>query len=114
MITLDGEETDDFYQYDKLEEKDQYLFFLGGNYSEVVVQKEASDGERNLLLVKDSFANAFVPFVAEDFDNVYMIDLRYFRGNMEEYMETNNITDVLVLYNVSNVISDKNMHKLNK
>ena len=114
VVTLDGEKTDGFYHYNQLEEKDKYLFFFGGNYAEVVISN-ASEGSahRNLLLIKDSFANCFAPLVAEDYDNVYMIDLRYFRGDMQEYMEANNITDVLVLYNVSNFISDKNIHKLN-
>lgn len=130
VVTLEGEKSEGFYHYNQLEEKDKYLFFFGGNYAEVVIrfQKDASDitsestgddafgnvGEsRNLLLIKDSFANCFAPLVAEDYDNVYMIDMRYFRGDMQEYMEANNITDVLVLYNVSNFISDKNIHKLN-
>ncbi len=113
VVTLNGETSDGFYHYEQLEAKDKYLFFFGGNYSEVVIRREGTENKRNLLLIKDSFANAFVPFVAEDYDSVYMVDLRYYRGDMEEYMEANNITDVLVLYNVSNFISDKNMHKLN-
>ena len=115
VVTLNGEVSDGFYHYDQLEAKDKYLFFFGGNYSEVVISPEegADASERNLLLIKDSFANSFAPFVAENYDNIYMIDLRYYRGNMQEYMEENNITDVLVLYNVSNFIFDKNMHKLN-
>ncbi|MGN1155973.1 MAG: DHHW family protein [Agathobacter sp.] len=114
VVTLDGEKTDGFYHYNRLEEKDKYLFFFGGNYAEVVISNTSERAEkRNLLLIKDSFANCFAPLVAEDYDNVYMIDLRYFRGDMQEYMEANNITDVLVLYNVSNFISDKNIHKLN-
>lgn len=116
VVTLEGEKADGFYHYDKLEEKDKYLFFFGGNYGEVVISKqdyEPVEAERNLLLIKDSFANCFAPLVAEDYDNVHMIDMRYFRGDMQEYMEANNITDVLVLYNVSNFISDKNIHKLN-
>ena len=130
VVTLEGEKSEGFYHYNQLEEKDKYLFFFGGNYAEVVIrsQKDAGDTtsestgddafgnaseSRNLLLIKDSFANCFAPLVAEDYDNVYMIDMRYFRGDMQEYMEANNITDVLVLYNVSNFISDKNIHKLN-
>lgn len=118
VVTLNGEKSDGFYHYSQLEEKDKYLFFFGGNYSEVVISREGTledslEETRNLLLIKDSFANAFAPFVAEHYDNVYMIDLRYYRGDLAEYMEENNITDVLVLYNVSNFISDKNMHKLN-
>ncbi len=113
VVTLDGEEVEGFYDYDRLEEKDKYLFFFGGNYSEVVITNEKSDEGRNLLLIKDSFANAFAPMVAENYDNVYMVDMRYFRGDIQAYMEEHNITDVLVLYNVSNFISDKNIHKLN-
>lgn len=113
VVTLDGEETDGFYHYDQLEEKDKYLFFFGGNYSEVVITNEASNEGRNLLLIKDSFANSFAPMAAENYDHVYMVDMRYFRGDMRAYMEEHNITDVLVLYNVSNFISDKNIHKLN-
>lgn len=115
VVTLNGEKTEGFYHYDRLEEKDKYLFFFGGNYSEVAIHKEGGNAaeERNLLLVKDSFANTFAPLVAENYDNIYMIDLRYYRGDMKTYMEEKNITDVLVLYNVSNFISDKNMHKLN-
>ena len=116
VITLDGKEVDDFYHYDKLEEKDKYLFFFGGNYGEVVIDKQGEkelEQERNLLLIKDSFANSFVPFVAEDYDHVYMIDLRYCREDMRAYLEEHNITDVMVLYNISNFISDKNIYKLN-
>ncbi len=117
VVTLDGKEQDGFYHYNQLKEKDKYLFFFGGNYSEVVIQgggqKPAGTEERNLLLIKDSFANCFAPLAAEDYDNVYMIDLRFFGEDMQKYMEERNITDVLVLYNVSNFISDKNIHKLN-
>jgi hypothetical protein len=68
---------------------------------------------RRLLVIKDSFANCFVPFLAEDYDAIYMIDLRYYNQNMQEYITANGITDVLVLYNVSNFITDKNFIRLN-
>ena len=41
-----------------------------------------------------------------------MIDLRYYNGNVEEYMKEHQITDVLVLYNITNFISDRNLYKL--
>ena len=43
-----------------------------------------------------------------------MIDLRYYSGDMTSYIEENQITDVLVLYNVANFISDKNIYKLSR
>jgi hypothetical protein len=111
-VTADGEPLDGFYDADKLLEKDKYAYFFGGNYGEVVIDT-GKNTSRRLLVIKDSFANCFVPFLAEDYDAIYMIDLRYYNQNMQEYITANGITDVLVLYNVSNFITDKNFIRLN-
>ena len=63
-------------------------------------------------MIKDSFANAFVPFLADSYDNIYMVDLRYFNEDMQAYLKEKNITDILVLYNVSNFVTDRNLYKL--
>ena len=63
-------------------------------------------------MIKDSFANAFVPFLADRYDNIYMVDLRYFNEDMQAYLKEKNITDILVLYNVSNFVTDRNLYKL--
>ena len=41
-----------------------------------------------------------------------MIDLRYYNGDLKAYLQEHDITDVLVLYNISNFISDRNIYKL--
>ena len=63
-------------------------------------------------MIKDSFANAFVPFLADSYDNIYMVDLRYFNEDMQAYLKEKNITDILMLYNVSNFVTDRNLYKL--
>ncbi len=113
-VMADGKDIGGFYQDSKLTEKDKYAYFFGGNYGEVTIHNNNNTGTGNLLVVKDSFANSFVPLIAEEYENVYMIDLRYYAGDMSQYIADNNITDVLVLYNVSNFISDKNIFKLSK
>lgn len=104
-----------FYDESKLLEKDKYQYFFGGNYAEVHIKRVGemlSEEQTNLLVIKDSFANAFVPFIAERFDNVYMLDLRFYRGDITTYLADKNISEVLILYNVSNFISDANIYKL--
>ena len=54
----------------------------------------------------------FVPFATENYGQITMIDLRYYNENVEEYMKEHQITDVLVLYNITNFISDRNLYKL--
>lgn len=115
-VTIDEkQQLDSIYDDEKLQEKDKYAYFLGGNYGQVHIQnqKAASKAKgKNLLIIKDSFANSFVPFVTQDYENIYMVDLRYYNGDMKSYLQEHNITDVLVLYNISNFISDRNLHKL--
>lgn len=115
-VTIDEkQQLDSIYDDEKLQEKDKYAYFLGGNYGQVHIQnqKAASKAKgKNLLIIKDSFANSFVPFVTQDSENIYMVDLRYYNGDMKSYLQEHNITDVLVLYNISNFISDRNLHKL--
>ena len=110
-VIADGKDIGGFYQEDKLQEKDKYAYFFGGNYGEVAIEG-TQEGKGNLLVIKDSFANAFVPFLADSYDNIYMVDLRYFNEDMQAYLKEKNITDILVLYNVSNFVTDRNLYKL--
>ena len=115
-VTIDEkQQLDSIYDDEKLQKKDKYAYFLSGNYGQVHIQnqKAASKAKgKNILIIKDSFANSFVPFVTQDYENIYMVDLRYYNGDMKSYLQEHNITDVLVLYNISNFISVRNLHKL--
>lgn len=113
-IIMDGEETESFYIESKLEEKDKYTYFFGGNYGETIIHNNSNRNGRKLLVIKDSFANCFVPLAAEDFEEIYMIDLRYYKGDMAAYVKEQQVTDVLVLYNISNFVTDKNIYTLEK
>ena len=115
-VTIDEkQQLDSIYDDKMLQKKDKYAYFLSGNYGQVHIQnqKAASKAKgKNILIIKDSFANSFVPFATQDYENIYMVDLRYYNGDMKSYLQEHNITDVLVLYNISNFISDRNLHKL--
>lgn len=115
-VTIDEkQQLDSIYDDEMLQKKDKYAYFLSGNYGQVHIQnqKAASKAKgKNILIIKDSFANSFVPFVTQDYENIYMVDLRYYNGDMKSYLQEHNITDVLVLYNISNFISNRNLHKL--
>lgn len=63
-----------FYDLSKLDTADKYAVFLGGNYSYATVF--SSSDKPTLLLFKDSFANAVIPFLSLHF-NIDLIDPRY-------------------------------------
>ena len=97
----DGEqETDSCYQMDALKESDQYQVFFDGHTAKITVDT-GIEGKGTLLLVKDSYANCFVPFLAENFSRIVMVDLRYNSDCIDDVMdEYPDITDVMVLYNI--------------
>lgn len=111
-VDCDGTVTDSLYDRGKLADKDQYAVFFGGNWARVTIDTGVENG-RKLLLVKDSFANAFVPFLVEDYETIIMLDLRYFSESVSELMDAEGITNVLVLYELSNFAADRNLFKLN-
>ena len=102
---------DTLYHYAGLEGKDKYTVYMGGNYGEVDIQTNVKNG-KTLLVVKDSFAHTFVPLVANHYERILMVDLRYFNLPLSAYIDQNEVTDVLVLYNLANLATDQNFGKI--
>ena len=96
------------YVSEKLEEKDQYQVFFGGNHPLVEIHTANQTG-RNLLVFKDSYANCFVPFLTPYYDNIYMIDARYYYDNVETLIKGNAVTDVLFLYSQNTFAVDRTL-----
>ena len=110
-MDCDGQRSDSLYSMAALEEKDHYKIFMGGNYAKVVIDTGANTG-KSLLVVKDSFANSFLPFLVKDYDTITVLDLRYYRDGVQSLADE--ADDVLVLYELTNFAADKNLYKLNK
>lgn len=102
---------DSLYDLSCLDTRDKYAVYFGGNQPIIEIDTEA-ESERSLLVLKDSYANCFVPFAVQDFSSVTMIDLRYFNESLNEYMQANEFTDILVLYNASGFAEDTSIGKL--
>jgi hypothetical protein len=82
--------------------------FLGGNYSHVRISMESEGDREKLVIIKDSFANSLVPFLAIHFD-LEIIDLRYFTGSTYQLIEENSIDNVLVLCNIDSMATSDSL-----
>lgn len=104
-VQYDNEITNSIYNDDYLTKKDKYSFFLNGNNAKVVVKTKVENGKK-LLLIKDSYAHIMAQFLCQDYEELHFIDPRYYKLSLSEYATDNKITDILFLYNVSNIVSD--------
>ena len=86
---------------DQFASEDKYNGFLNGNHSVVKIKNTASKGGR-LLVVKDSFAHCLVPFLAENYSEIVMVDLRYYRRALSDLITENEIDEVLFMYSIDN------------
>ena len=103
------EESASLYASEKLKTRDQYGMFLNGNHPLVRIRTMA-ESERTLLLVKDSYANCFVPFLTSQFREIVLVDPRYYYGNLESLMTEETFTDVLFFYNLNTFLEDDVLH----
>ncbi|WP_244834236.1 DHHW family protein [Clostridium sp. BJN0001] len=99
------------YSNDSLDEKDKYQVFTKGNHTLINI-KTLSESKKNLLIIKDSYANSFLPFLTPHYANIDVVDLRYYTDNLEELIKSDGITDVLFLYNVNTFNEDSSILNL--
>lgn len=79
----------------------KYSTFIGGDnaYSEIH-NPTLSDGSA-CLVVKESFGNAFAPYLTDHFEHVYVIDYRYYEGTVSSLVEKYGIETVMVINNIA-------------
>ena len=98
----------DIYFPEFLETNDKYCLFLGHNRALTKIKTNA-DTKRKLLLIKDSYANSFVPFLIQNYSEISVIDLRYVKTCITDYADPNEFDHTLFLYNASTFSIDKNI-----
>lgn len=103
-----NEKSTSVYRREALKEKDQYQVFFGGNHGMVEIKTTAENNSK-LLVVKDSYANCFVPFLIPYYSEIIMIDPRYYYENTQNLTENKGITDVLFLYNMDTFLTDRSI-----
>lgn len=99
--------TDTLYELSYLEKKDKYSLFLDNNHPLIVVTNKDIKNNNEIVIIKDSYANSFVPFIVNHFKKVHIIDPRYYQDDISEYIKNNkNIKDALILYNMNTIDED--------
>ena len=94
-----------------LDKKDKYASFLGGNFSRVDISSEGCATDKKVLILKDSYANAMMPYLADYYSEIVMVDLRYYHMEAQtvaELVQSEGIDEVLMIYNMDFINTDNN------
>lgn len=86
-------------------------FIMGDNPFTVIENPEVSNGE-SCIVVKESFGNAFVPFLVDHYQTVYVVDYRYYSGSITQLARAKGVKDVLFVNNLSAIRGSYQMGKL--
>lgn len=99
--------TDTLYVKEYLNQKDQYSLFLDNNHPLIVVTNLDQSNGKEIVVIKDSYANSFIPFLIQHYEKVHVIDPRFYKDSIQEYIRSNDsIRDLLFLYNMNTIDRD--------
>lgn len=99
--------TDTLYEEKYLQEKDKYSYFLDNNHPLITITNKEIHNGKELLVIKDSYANSMIPFLVNHYEKVHVIDPRFYKLSIEDYLKENsNIKDLLILYNMNTIDQD--------
>ncbi len=112
VTITDGDETITSYSIfftDNLNDDDKYPVYLDGNHPYTLIKNNASKNDKKLLVIKDSFAHSLVPFLAEHYEEIVMIDMRYYKQNVSQLISENDFDQLLYIYSIDNLGSDSDV-----
>ena len=104
--------TKTLYEDKHLETKDKYAYFLDANHALIKITNEniKDNMKQNILIIKDSYANSFIPFLTSHYKEIHVIDLRFHPSDISTYIKENNINEVLFLYRAQEIDNDTSIY----
>lgn len=90
-----NKKTDDWYN-----KSTKYNCFIAGDNPLSVIHNEQKSDGSTIIVVKESFGNALIPFLVDNYEYVYVIDYRYFNGDLCDFAIEKNADDILFINNV--------------
>ena len=100
------ETSNSLYEDSYLEKKDKYSYFLNNNHPLIQITNNQLKNGKELVIIKDSYANSIVPFLINHYEKIHVIDPRFYKLSISSYIEENKIKDVLFLYNMNTIDTD--------
>jgi len=113
-VTVDSADVyDSLFFEDKLETQDKYEVFLGGNHGLTKITNNTLKNGKRLLIIKDSFSHCVSTMLAESYEEIYLIDPRYYTKSTQALIKENDFTEILFIYGVENIAGSTDISRIN-
>ena len=99
VISVGRPHKEEFFKKFKDGSSMAYSTFMGGDTKLTHVRTNVANGRR-LIILKDSYGNALPGYLFHSFEEIHVIDGRYFTHNMKDYVREHQITDILFANNI--------------
>ena len=96
----------------KFTARTKYWAFLGGDYPFTKITNSKIKNGSSCIVVKESYGNAFAPFLTDNYEYVYVVDYRFYRGSFSKLVKELGVKDVIVLNNISTTANTKLLGQL--
>jgi hypothetical protein len=107
-------EYDSLFFREYLDVKDKYSTYLGSPVPFAEISSNISGAGRRLLVIKDSYAHSLIPFLAKNYSEITMVDMRFINMHYSEIFDVNEFDAVLFCYNVITFSEDEHLIKLGR
>lgn len=107
-LWIGNEKKDALYDEKAIAGRDKYAALLYGNHAEITLRNSAC-ASGTLLVIKDSYANALLPYLAMNNAVVYAVDPRYFQGDIVKYTKQRKVDQIVCLYGLSTFAQSRNL-----
>lgn len=111
-VKIDGVMVEGLNDNSKWSSSDKYSAFLRGNNGLTLIKNNNKQDNSKILVIKDSYANSFIQFLINNYNEVYVVDLRSFIGSFNDFFLNNTFDNVLIMYSFKNLVNDVNISKM--
>lgn len=90
----------------------KYSAFIGGDNPFSVIENPKRKDGSSCVVIKESYGNAFVPFLVDHYQTVYVVDYRYYEENVLDFVTENKIRDVIFINNIMATSTDQRVQEM--